>query len=114
MMLEPLLAPFTDKGKEVSTRVVPGFDTGTNTETGGTFGDQRGSVLRLVHPAPVVLYLATCVHQKSCDQCVAQKIPCAVAGVRVSNWKQQDRSEAGGSQCRKKSWVEESEWSRLG
>src|SRR5882724_6299464 len=45
MTPEPLLAPFTDKGKEVSTGLVPGFDTGTNTETGGPFGDQRGSVL---------------------------------------------------------------------
>ena len=48
MTPEPLLAPFTDKGKEVSTGVVPGFDTGTNTETGGPFGDQRGSVLKPV------------------------------------------------------------------
>jgi len=29
MMPEPLLAPFTDKGKEVSTGIVSGFDTGT-------------------------------------------------------------------------------------
>ena len=29
MTLEPLLVPFTDKGKEVSTRVDSGFDTGT-------------------------------------------------------------------------------------
>ena len=45
MTPEPLLAPFTDKGKEVSTGIVPGFDTRTNTETGGPFGDQRGSFL---------------------------------------------------------------------
>jgi len=34
MTPEPLLVPFTDKGKEVSTGLVPGFDTGTKTETG--------------------------------------------------------------------------------
>jgi len=58
MTLEPLLVPFTNKGKEVSTGIVPGFDTGTNTETGGPFGDQWGSILRLVPAASDVLYLA--------------------------------------------------------
>src|SRR5882724_10188914 len=32
MMPEPLLVPFTDKGKEVSTGLVLGFDTRTKTE----------------------------------------------------------------------------------
>src|SRR5882724_1161187 len=60
------------------------------------------------------------VLQKSCDQCAAQKIPCAVNGIRVSNWKQWDRSGAEGSRPQKKSQVEvedsdvESEWSGLG
>ena len=59
------------------------------------------------------------IHQKSCDQCMAQKIICMVAGVRVSNQKWQDWVEAEGSQPRKRSWVEvesdaESEWSGLG
>jgi len=54
-----------------------------------------------------------------CDQCTAQKIPCVVDGVWVSNQKQQDRSETGGSRPWKKSRVEveldvESEWSGLG
>jgi len=32
MTLESLLAPFTDKGKEVSTGVDSGFDTGTENQ----------------------------------------------------------------------------------
>ena len=60
------------------------------------------------------------IQQKSCDHCAAQKIPCAVNGIWVSNQKQQDRSRAEGSQPQKRSRVEveeldvESEWSRLG
>ena len=60
------------------------------------------------------------VRQKSCDHFPAQKIVCAVDGIRVSNQKQQDRSGAEGSRLWKKSRVEvedldvESEWSRLG
>ena len=57
-MPEPLLAPFTDKGKEVSTGLDSGVDTGLKTKTGRTVGDQRGSVLRLVQVAPDVLLLA--------------------------------------------------------
>ena len=44
--------------------------------------------------------------QKNCDQCVAQKIPCAIDGIQVSNWKWWDRSGAEGSRPQKKSRVE--------
>jgi len=59
------------------------------------------------------------VCQKNCDQCTAQKIPCTVDGIQVSNQKQWDRTEAEGSQPWKRSQVEvesdaESEWSGLG
>src|SRR5882724_13184963 len=46
------------------------------------------------------------VCQKSCNQCAAQKIPCAIDGVRVSNWKWWDQSRAEGSRPWKKSRVE--------
>ena len=42
MRPEPLLAPFTDRGKEVSTGIVPGFDTGTNTENRWTIQGPTG------------------------------------------------------------------------
>jgi len=59
------------------------------------------------------------VHQKSCNQCAAQKIVCTVAGMWVSNRKWWDQSGAEGLQPQKKSQVEveseaESEWSGLG
>src|SRR5882724_12465235 len=59
------------------------------------------------------------VRQKSCNKCMAQKIPCTVNGVWVSNRKRWDRSETGGLWHWKKSQVEvesegESEWSGLG
>ena len=46
------------------------------------------------------------MHQKSCDHCAGQKLPCTIDGVRVSNQKRQDRSRAEGSRPRKKSRVE--------
>jgi len=46
------------------------------------------------------------MHQKSCDQCAAQKIPCVVDGVRVSNRERRDQSRAEGSRPRKRSRVE--------
>ena len=46
------------------------------------------------------------IRQKSSDQCAAQKIPCAINGVQVSNRKRQDRSRAEGLRPRKKNRVE--------
>ena len=45
MTPEPLLVPFTNKGKEVSTGVHSGVDTGTENQIGGALRDQQGSVL---------------------------------------------------------------------
>jgi len=42
MMLEPLLAPFTDKGKEVSTGFFLELIPGLKTETGRAPQDQWG------------------------------------------------------------------------
>jgi len=47
MTLEPLLAPFTEKGKQVSTRSF-GMILELKTETGRAAGDQWGAVLQLV------------------------------------------------------------------
>jgi len=58
MMPELLLATFTDKGKQVSTGLDSGVDTGLKTETGRTVRDQQGSVLQPVQAAPDVLHLA--------------------------------------------------------
>jgi len=54
---------------------------------------------------------------KSCDHCAAQKIPCVIDGIWVSNWKWQDMLGAEGLRPQKRSRVEveeldvESEWS---
>ena len=46
MMLEPLLVPFTDKGKEVSTRInFWNLTLELKTGTGGPIQNQWGSVL---------------------------------------------------------------------
>src|SRR5882724_8895541 len=58
MTLEPLLAPFTEKGKQVSTRSF-GMILELKTETGRAAGDQWGAVLQLVPLAQVLLHLAT-------------------------------------------------------
>jgi len=58
MTLEPLLTPFTEKGKQVSTGSF-GRIPELKTETGRAFRDQWGVVLRPVHLALVVLHLAT-------------------------------------------------------
>ena len=42
MTPEPLLTPFTDKGKEVSPGILPEFIPELKTETGGTARDQCG------------------------------------------------------------------------
>jgi len=42
MTPEPLLAPFTDKGKEVSPGILPELILELKTETGGTAWDQWG------------------------------------------------------------------------
>ena len=60
MTPEPLLAPFIDKGKEVSTGInfwnlTPELKSGT----GGPFRNQRGPVLSPVPMALDVLHLAT-------------------------------------------------------
>ena len=52
------------------------------------------------------IWLPEGVRQKSCDQCVAQKIPCTIDGIRVSNRKRWDRSGGEGSKPWKKSRVE--------
>ena len=120
MMPEPLLVPFTDKGKEVSTGLVLGFDTRTKTEQvdhSGTNGDRSCDWCQWHRMYCIWPPEGVC--QKSCDQCVAQKIPCVVDGIQVSNQKRWDRLETGGLWRWKKSWVEvesdvESEWSGLG
>src|SRR5882724_7867613 len=108
MTPEPLLAPFTEKGKEVSPGILSGIDTGTENrnqvEQSGTNGERSCDWCQ--QHQMYCVWLPEGVHQKSCDQCMAQKIPCVVAGVRVSNWKRRDRSETGGSRRRKKSRVE--------
>jgi len=91
MTLEPLLAPFTDKGKEASTGLVLSR-TGTNNRIGGDSRDQWRAVLQ-----PCIQHQLYCVwppeviRQKSCDHCAAQKLLCAVEGVRVSNRKRRDK-----------------------
>ena len=107
MMPKPLLAPFIDKGKEVSTGFVPGFDTGTKTEQVdhlGTNGDRSCDWCRCHRMYCIWPLEGVC--QKSCDQCAAQKIPCAIDGIWVSNQKRRDRLRAEGSRPRKKSRVE--------
>ena len=58
MMLKPLLAPFTDKGKEVSTGFPLKLTVELKLGTGGSIWDQWGSVLRPVLPASVLLLIA--------------------------------------------------------
>ena len=56
MTPEPLLMPFTDKGKEVSAGVDSGVDTGN--ETGRAAGVKWGTALQLVLVASELLSLA--------------------------------------------------------
>src|SRR5882724_12186184 len=122
MTPEPLLAPFTEKGKEVSSSILSGIDTGTENqkqvEQSGTNGER--SCDRCLQHRSYCIWPPEGVRQKSCDQCAVQKIVCTVAGVRVSNRKRQDCSGAEGSRPQKKSRVEveesdaESDWSGLG
>ena len=59
MTPEPLLAPFTEKGKEVSSRFFLELTPELKTETGRATWDQWGVVLQLVPSAQVLLPLAT-------------------------------------------------------
>jgi len=49
------------------------------------------------------------IQQKSCDHCTAQKIPCMVDSIWVSNWKHQSRPEGSWPWKRSRVEVEESE-----
>src|SRR5882724_13424062 len=108
MTPEPLLAPFTEKGKEVSSGILSRVDTGTENrkqvEQSGTNGER--SCDRCLWHRSYCIWPQEGVRQKSCDQCVAQKIVCTVTRVRVSNRKWRDRSGAEGSRPQKKSRVE--------
>src|SRR5882724_8327262 len=121
MTPEPLLAPFTEKGKEVSygySRVDTGTENRKQVEQPGTNGER--SCDRCLRHRSYCIWPPEGVRQKSCDQCAVQKIVCMVAGVRVSNRERRDRSGAEGLRPRKKSRVEveesdvESDWSGLG
>ena len=76
MTPEPLLAPFTEKGKEVSSGILSGIDTGT---------ENRKQVEQSCDPClrhrSYCIWPLEGVRQKSCDQCAAQKIVCTVARV---------------------------------
>src|SRR5882724_1101484 len=121
MTPEPLLAPFTEKGKEVSSgysRVDTRTENQKQVEQPGTNGEW--SCDRYLQHRSYCIWPLEGVRQKSCDQCAAQKIVCTVSGVRVSNRKRRDRSGPEGSRPQKKSRVEveesdaESDWSGLG
>src|SRR5882724_6652446 len=104
MTPEPLLAPFTEKGKVVSSGILSGIDTGTENQTqveqSGTNGER--SCDRCLWHRSYCIWPLEGVRQKSCDQCAAQKIVCTVTGVQVSNRKRWDRSGAEGSWPQKK------------
>ena len=55
------------------------------------------------------LWLLEGIWQKSCENCTAQKIPCTVDGVWVSNWKHRSRAEGFQPQKKSRVEVEESE-----
>ena len=103
MTPEPLLAPFTEKGKEVSSgysRVDTRTENQKQVEQPGTNGER--SCDRYLRHRSYCIWPPEGVLQKSCNQCVVQKIVCTVAGVQVSNRKQWDRSGAEGSWPQKK------------
>src|SRR5882724_2465082 len=54
------------------------------------------------------------IRQKSCDHCAAQKSPCVVDGVWVSNWKHRSRAEGSRPQKRSRVEVEELELESYG
>jgi len=90
MTPEPLLAPFTDKVKEVSfffLGICSGTETRNRRSNPGPMGSSPATGANGTgHTVSVWPPEGIC--QKSCNHCAAQKIMCMVNGVQVSNWKQ--------------------------
>src|SRR5882724_10001684 len=106
MTPELLLAPFSDKGKEVSLgfclELILGLKTEKQVEQLGTNGDRVCD--RCCWHRSYCLWPPEGVCQKSCNHCAAQKIICTVDGDWVANWKWRDHPE--GLRPQKKGQVE--------